>query len=136
MLVQFLLCRFTRSHGKFSVCFSVPKTVMFCSPAAAWHASQIPLKLHCTPLKLFLGRHEHINLWKRLLLSSVKSVVTLSLCFKKGHGLTKCPWANSVTSSSKSMAFDKNVPWTMNIHSMLHIHILLRLLQLLDYNEL
>lgn len=52
VLVQSLLYWFTRSHGKFSVCVSAPKTNTFCSSAAA---GQIPLKPHSSPLTLFLG---------------------------------------------------------------------------------
>lgn len=66
--------------------FFCTKTVMFCSSAAVRHSSQILLKLHCTPLKLLLRRHGHVNLWKRLLLSHLKSPFSLSVLLTKVMG--------------------------------------------------
>lgn len=77
--------------GSLSVCFSAPKTDMYCSAAAL-----VLLKRYCTLSELFLRRHGHGNLLKRLLLSH-------SLCFQKGQRLSECPCNFAVF--SKSMAF-------------------------------
>lgn len=122
MLVYSLLYWFTRSHGKFSVCPLEPKTDTFCFSATARHSSpKFFSNPHWTPLKVFLRRQEHINLWKRLLLSSLQS--TVPLCFiKKGHGLTYPPCTNV----SESVTFVSI--WTTKTYSMLQVLILPHLL--------